>query len=152
MPLPIITSPETAEYNCIAWAAEENTRWWEPDPMDLYYWPDNIPRELTLEAFREAYKTLGYERCYDANLEERFQKIAIYIKNKRPTHAARQLNNGNWTSKLGPSFDIEHEFIKNWSGVIYWLDGEPHDLSGYGKLGCILKRPVSLNSGNAIVN
>ena len=25
-----------------------------------------------------------------------------------PTHAARQLANGWWTSKLGPSFDIEH--------------------------------------------
>jgi len=143
MTLPTITSPESSDYNCIAWAAEENNRFWWPDPMDTGYWPENIPREETIESFIEAYKTLGYERCYNANLEAGFQKIAIYVKDKKPTHAARQLNNGKWTSKLGQSFDIEHKFIKNWTGVKYWLDIEQYDLSKYGKLGCILKRPVS---------
>jgi hypothetical protein len=144
MTFPIITSPETIEYNCVAWAAEENTRCWWPDHMEIGYWPEDIPREETLEAFIEAYKTLGYERCYETDLEEGFQKIAIYVKDRKPTHAARQLNNGNWTSKLGKSFDIEHEFINNWTNKTeYWVSTECFNLSGYGKLGCILKKPIS---------
>jgi hypothetical protein len=27
-----VTSPASTVYNCIAWAAGDNTRWWEPDP------------------------------------------------------------------------------------------------------------------------
>ena len=33
---------------------------------------------------------------------------AIYARSGIPTHASRQLSNGNWTSKLGQSEDIEH--------------------------------------------
>lgn len=33
----------------------------------------------------------------------------IYTKDGSPTHAARQLPNGKWSSKLGPDADISHE-------------------------------------------
>ena len=26
-----VTSPQSLEYNCIAWAAGDNTQWWWPD-------------------------------------------------------------------------------------------------------------------------
>ena len=39
-----------------------------------------------------------------------------------PTHAARQLPNGWWTSKLGPSFDIEHATPEAVAGGVY---GDP---------------------------
>ena len=104
----LITSPETPDYNCVAWAAEDTVRWWEPDPMGDYYWPEAVPRGYTLESYVLAYKALGYETCTDTKLEEGYKKIAIYIRNDgRPTHAARQLINGNWTSKLGKCFDVE---------------------------------------------
>src|SRR3990172_11289809 len=56
----IITSPATADYNCLAWAGGDDTRWWEPDPMGQYYWPDDAPRTLTTDAFLRAYSTLGF--------------------------------------------------------------------------------------------
>jgi len=77
--------------------------------MNIGYWPAGAPREVTLEAFISAYGTLGYEACNDGKLEPEFQKIVIYARSGRPTHAARQLSNGTWTSKLGPWVDIEHD-------------------------------------------
>lgn len=101
-----ITSNETEEYNCIAWAAHDTERWWWPGPDA--YWPPGVHEEETLDAFEAAYATLGYERCVDGNLEEGLEKIAIYECTRVPTHAARQLPNGRWTSKLGALEDVEH--------------------------------------------
>lgn len=101
-----VTSPCDGDYNCIAWAAGENDRWWWPQTA---YWPDNVPEEITLAAFISAYQTLGYELCDNDRLDPGFNKVAIYLfDNGRPSHAARQLANGNWTSKLGNGWDIEH--------------------------------------------
>jgi hypothetical protein len=36
------------------------------------------------------------------------EKIAIYALNNLPTHTARQLVTGEWTSKLGEDYDISH--------------------------------------------
>ncbi len=105
-----ITSEDTIDYNCIAWAAEDNQTWWWPDASEQNYWPPNIPRRETLDAFIKAFQTLGYQRCnISSELEIDFQKIAIYGLDTRPTHMARQLNNGKWTSKIGNWEDIEHE-------------------------------------------
>ncbi|NJJ41555.1 hypothetical protein HCB82_20610 [Paenibacillus sp. 7028] len=123
-----LTSPRTPEYNCIAWAASENDRWWWPDKAGLAYWPDEVPREVTLDAFIAAYGTLGYKTCDDDKLESGFEKIAIYIDNwGNPTHAASQLASGAWTSKCGNSNDITHT-----------LDGLKD--SEYGRVGQIMKR------------
>lgn len=102
-----ITSPATYSYNCIAWAAARNDRWWWPAPDA--YWPPAAPITTTLPAFEAAYATLGYVRCSDAEFEIRAEKIAIYASPAgEPTHAARQLDRDRWTSKLGPNVDIEH--------------------------------------------
>jgi hypothetical protein len=67
------------------------------------------PSNETLEAFEAAFATLRYVRCTDASLELRYEKIAIYASTAGvPTHAARQLHTGRWTSKLGHLEDIEH--------------------------------------------
>jgi len=61
------------------------------------------------------------------DLEEGFERIAIFAILAQPTHAARQLENGRWTSKLGRAVDIEHELDA--------LEG-----TDYGKVTQILKR------------
>ena len=107
-----ITSPQDPNYNCIAWAASEDDRWWWPDPWQrpIYFWPRTAPREETLRAFELAYKTLGYRKCENGDLEDGFTKIAIFANGAGvPTHAARQLPNGKWTSKCGEDVDMEHE-------------------------------------------
>ena len=120
-----ITSPSTTQYNCIAWAADQTNRtWW---PQSYRYWPPGVTRESTLDAFQEAFATLGYEQCEDASPEKHHEKIALYAIRKAsgrlaPTHAARQLPDGRWTSKLGDCEDIEHESLEDLVGPCY---GEP---------------------------
>lgn len=123
-----ITSPESETYNCIAWAVYESDRWWWP--LGKVFWPAGVSRDISLKTFIQAFATLGYVSCDNNHLEHEFEKIAIYVDhNGEPTHAARQLSNGKWTSKLGNFVDIEHE-----------LDG----LTGseYGTVAQILKRPI----------
>ena len=107
-----LTSPATANYNCVAWAVGDMGRWWWPDPDaddETSYWPPGITREETVEAFAAALQTAGFERCADSASEEGYEKVAVFGSDDGlPTHAARQLPNGNWTSKLGRLADIEH--------------------------------------------
>lgn len=116
-----LTSPTTRDYNCIAWAANDATRWWWPDPdpdNDAVYWPPNVPIEEAAHAFAAAFATLGYAACSGEVFEPGFEKVALFAIGSVPTHAARQLPNGRWTSKLGRSEDIEHE-LNAVSGAAY---------------------------------
>jgi hypothetical protein len=128
-----ITSPATGDYNCIAWAAGDTTRWWWPsdDPEAPAFWPEGVPATLTLSAFLALFATLGYVQTADEKAEPGLDKVALYIReDDTPTHAARQLPTGEWSSKLGRSIDIEHAL---------------HALSGtiYGRVVCILQRPAA---------
>src|SRR5205807_2520447 len=106
-----VTSPPEKKYNCIAWAVGDTAQWWWPaesSPLRDIYWPSGVPREETLEAFRQAFATLGYVVCDDERLEEGYEKVALFASFGVPKHAARQLPSGRWTSKLGEREDIEH--------------------------------------------
>jgi hypothetical protein len=127
-----VTSPATTAYNCIAWAAGKNTRWW--DPNGLYYWPKGVPREVSVDAVMQVYEALGFVKCDDGRLEVGVEKIAIFVKTNGaftiPTHATRQLETGQWTSKLGPCEDISHAQVGDVGGP------------GYGDVFCFMSRPV----------
>lgn len=87
--------------------------------MGVGYWPPGVPREETLAAFEAAYDTLGYSRCESAQFEPGFTKVAVYAKGTVPAHAARQLPDGRWTSKLGEREDIEHLTPELLEGEVY---------------------------------
>lgn len=130
-----VTSPATTAYNCIAWAAGDETDWWWPDMFGDYYWPEEAPRIETMEAFVAAYGLLGYQPCQNTDLEPGFEKVAIYINaNGAPTHAARQLSSGWWTSKLERLEDIEHKTLDSLNGELY------------GRVGLALRRPLALST------
>ncbi len=120
---------ETSEidpgYNCIAYAAGRTDVYWWPDsfapPLDDY-WPANVTREETIEAFVELYGTFDYELCSDGSLESGYEKVAIYAIGTTPTHAAKQLPDGRWTSKLGIAEDIQHHNVECLNGPCY---GQP---------------------------
>jgi hypothetical protein len=112
-----ITSPATWDYNCIAWAAGVTDAWWWPVPGR--YWPPGVPRDESLPAFIAAFAALGYAPDLSADLEPGREKITLYARNTTPTHAARQLSSGWWTSKLGPSLDIEHTTADAVAGGVY---------------------------------
>lgn len=105
-----LTSSQDVKYNCIAWAASDCQRFWWPvhPPGEPTYWPPGAPRALTIPAFIAAYQSLGFQPCSDGSAEDGIEKIAIYAVGAIPKHAARQLANGRWTSKLGSHVDIEH--------------------------------------------
>lgn len=91
--------------------------------MSVGYWPRNVPREVTLNAFVQAYATLGYRLCLSGALEVGVQKLALYGKgamgSEMPMHAALQLNDGTWTSKLGTCEDVTHDAAEDAEGPEY---------------------------------
>src|SRR5713101_7350564 len=125
-----ITSAPDPLYNCISHAADLKTAWWWPDPEGFDYWPAGVVRERTLPAFIQAFGAQGDVPCADGALEPGWTKVAIYATDEGPAHAARQLDNGRWTSKLGPDDDIEHD-----------LEGLCS--STYGSIIAFLRRPVA---------
>ena len=104
-----VTSPISGRYNCIAWAANQTDRdWWPEDPPRDAFWPEGVTPEPTLDAFIQAFGTLGYEPCDNSEFEPGYEKLAIYVLSDEVTHAARQLGPNEWTSKIGHSEDITH--------------------------------------------
>jgi hypothetical protein len=121
-----LTSEPTPSYNCIAWAAGVNDQFWWPGAT---MWPKNAKKKVTREAFVQAFATRGFAPCEHPDPEEGFEKIALYERDGEPTHAARQLPDGRWSSKLGQAHDIAHS--------IEALNGDQ-----YGEPVLYLKRPI----------
>ena len=108
----------------MAYAAGKNTVWWWPvgEETEGVFWPEGVPRIETLEAFIVAFHTEGYTPCEDGELEEGFEKIALYVDaDGKPAHAAKQLSSGSWTSKLGEWEDIEHKTLDSISCPTYGI-------------------------------
>jgi hypothetical protein len=116
-------SPLDKRYNCIAYAAAVDSKWWWPDANGIGYWPPGVPREETQAAFIQAYETKGYAVCSDDSFEDGYEKVAIYVNpdNNIPTHAARQILAGKWVSKIGEAEDIEHETLNVVEGPLYGI-------------------------------
>ena len=123
----VVTSRADKRYNCVAWAAGSDRHWWQPDR----YWPLSDRSDESTVAYIRAFASLGYEECTSSDLEPGFEKVVLYESSDGLVeHAARQLPNGRWTSKLGKLQDIEH--------------GTPealHVIFSYGRVAAILKRP-----------
>lgn len=121
-----VTSPAAATYNCVAWSVEDTQHWWQPG----VFWPVETPTDdYGLQVLQQAYESLGFTDCDKGNFEPGFERVALYGTSFFYTHAARQLPNGKWTSKLGRAEDIEHN--------------TPHDVAGglYGEVVQFMKRP-----------
>lgn len=122
------TSPYDNGYNCLAWAGNDTTRQWHPCALGDLYWPCG-ERLDNLEEWIAGYAELGYDPCDSPDLEPQMEKLAIYAQGDYPTHIARQLASGKWTSKMGKSEDIEH--------TLKGLEG-----GKYGVVSVLLRRPV----------
>jgi hypothetical protein len=88
--------------------------------MAGYYWPPQADVGQGIEALVSAYKTLHYELCDDGSVERGFEKIALFADvHGEWTHAAKQLSDGRWSSKLGDAEDITHATTHGVEGSIY---------------------------------
>ncbi len=127
-----ITSSTDDVYKCIAWAAGCTTDWWWPSDEPGVFWPEGVAKTETIQAFQEAFTILGYTTCKSAEPETGYEKVAIFQTDEGcPTHAARQLPNGLWTSNLGKLEDIEHELPA--------LVGIEYDV-----IGVIMRQPIQI--------
>jgi hypothetical protein len=128
----IKTSNQDPAYNCIAWAAQNDTQWWwQPGGGTGIYWPPGVLDDFSFQCFVELFEKMGYVDCLEDHLlESGYEKVAIYADDDGEfTHVAKQLPSGAWTSKLGPDEDVQHN--------------SPHGLEGrsaYGSVKRILKR------------
>lgn len=150
-----VTSPWVIHYNCVAYAAKDETRWWWPSPLfpgAMYtHWPPALPRETTptVENFFRAFEILGYKECSDGKPEFGFEKVAIYVdSNDVPTHMARELGDGIWQSKLGNLQDIQHHNLDGLEGSYgtaqYFMRKPLAGHSSFGRLANRLLRRLGL--------
>jgi hypothetical protein len=104
-------------YNCLAFAVDRNDIFVSTSPVNGYHWPPRNERRL--DSWSEYIKQHGFEDCDDGTFEPGFQKIALYATAQGPKHAAKQLKNGSWASKLGSNIDIEHPHLDALEGDLY---------------------------------
>lgn len=114
------TSPSDFKYNCIAWAAGDDTQWWDAGA----YWPISpSPDAIYIGALQRVFEEKGFEVVGEAVYEDGFDTVALYADAIGMwKHAARLLPDGTWTSKMGESYDIWHADEFSVSGPAY---GEP---------------------------
>jgi hypothetical protein len=124
-------SEQTSVYNCIAWSAEDATRNWQGSYVDGY-WPPGAIEGYDIAALVSAFEQLNFVICQNGDREDDHVKVAIYADRVgKWTHAARQLPDGRWTSKIGELEDIIHK-------TPFALTG-----SDYGNVVHYMKRPVA---------
>ena len=83
-------SPRTNDYNCFAWALGQDDRRFDPVGG---YWPSGLARRLNLQTFIILFEQYGHEICGTGELEEGYEKIAIFVGEYDggrigPTHGA----------------------------------------------------------------
>ena len=117
------TSSATRIYNCYAFAVGEDFSSLGPAPPNIYYWPANVKRSYELDSFVRAFSTEGFASCSDGSLVDGIEKLAMYVDRQGEVlHAARQLSDGRWTSKIGEDEDIVHALLDQLAGDEY---GQP---------------------------
>jgi hypothetical protein len=107
-----VLAPATRAYNCIAWTLGLRNRWVNP--------------ARSLAGMDSLYAQAGYRRVSGLNftLMAGCEKIVVYAGRTAngdwgPTHGARQLADGSWTSKLGSLPLIRHLHPDDLDGSSY---------------------------------
>ena len=104
----ILNSPETYQYNCIAFAMGMQDRWVDNADIPWHWWPPVHKGGKDTDLI-EAFKYFGFEVCdMDDSLDEKYDKVALYHNGDEWTHAARVVDEGIYHSKFGSSFDGFH--------------------------------------------
>ena len=122
-----ITEEASDEYNCIAWALGIFSQKWDCYDPDGY-WPPSLPHNHWIGTVMQLFADEGFELCEEDSIEPGYEKIALFAFVGQFTHVARQLADGQWTSKLGNREAITHPSPANLSGGLY------------GNVHCIMRR------------
>lgn len=115
------TSLKRKGFNCVGYALDlvnkDIDMFWFRDMYGL----DGAKLDHSVNGYAKCFRDyFGYEICDDGQVENGFNKIALYSDTDNDfTHIAKQLENGNWTSKMGTYEDIEHYNLEALSGTLY---------------------------------
>jgi hypothetical protein len=101
----VVVNERVPTYNCIAWSLGIGGWKWPQ--------PDNI------QGFIDLFYIWGFVKCDNGELEPGIEKICLYCYHDEPKHAARQLTNGLWSSKLGSEELIVHDGLFVVEGEFY---------------------------------
>ena len=86
--------------------------------MRGYYWP--LERDDRVEDWIEALRLHNFKITDNGDLEPGFEKACIYVNDDgSPEHVARQVESGEWTSKIGRREDIQHATLAALEGKEY---------------------------------
>lgn len=119
----------------MGFANDDERHWWEPGLHGgRYYWPTDIKKQDTLEAWVELFTAQGYAQVENREIEPGYEKIAIFVhlEDMMPSHVAKS-DGRVWKSKLGKGQDIEHASLEV-------LEGNQGD--EYGIVERVLRRPL----------
>lgn len=133
------TSDAAARYNCVAFANDDDRKWWQAGLYGgRYYWPPDTSD--TLEGWVSIFTSQGFELTSNREIEAEFEKVAIYVdlRDMLPAHVAKSYGS-EWKSKLGRYQDIQHSSLDV-------LEGDQH--CEYGIVERILKRPIGKGSAS----
>ena len=112
-----IVGQPSERYNCIAYAAGDTSRWWWPNGVN--YWPPWAPLTDSIASLMEVFAGLGYEISDAGDIAAGDQKVALYEGDGKMQHAALQMPDGRWRSKMGQGPVIEHPSPDALSDGIY---------------------------------
>lgn len=146
-------SPESRPYNCFAWSLCRNDIGWVYNIVDKW---GNNNKIVEIEDFDRFYQSFGYEICgksiQDCTSKKGLKKIALFCKDEKPQHAAKESKDGWWESKLGNNIKIMHRLEQMEGGYYgnvcrcYCLDS----LAGYELGNKLLDK--QLNGGDSCDN
>jgi hypothetical protein len=105
-------------YNCFAFAVHDTGQYWQKVAVHGYYWP--LERDDRIEDWVKALSLHNFKLTDTGDLEPGFEKVCIYMNDDgSPEHVARQLESGEWTSKIGKREDIQHATLAALEGKEY---------------------------------
>lgn len=122
-------SDENFSYNCLAYALDDESHWWEPPMQPGQYWPPGFPDDITILTVESIIRLHGFTVELDAAVTPETDAIAIYGKDNEWTHFAKFVE-GGWCSKLGEGHDVSGIRLEDLEGLLY------------GKIAKILCRPI----------
>ena len=104
-------------YNCVAYAANKKDQPWDYNHRG--HWPPWANRNDRIESLKQVFLGLECEECRDSELEDGYQKVALFEVQGQAKHAALQMPNGRWRSKIGDGPLIEHDTPESLAGELY---------------------------------
>ena len=135
----LIQNSENNKYNCVSHTLNIKDKWiWPYLEDEIYirkynsYW--TVKNEISKESFDEFYEYHGFEKLdlLDFFYDPKYIKVALYTNKGIPTHAAIQVDEFFWESKIGELGIIKHDLFEIEDDV-------------YGKVTQIYKKPKPIN-------